>query len=203
GEVVVGAELEPDDALGFVGAGRQHDDRKAGRRLVAADHAADFEPVELRQHQVENYQVRRPRRDRRQCVTPRCSELAGESSFVQVAADERGDVGVVLYDEDSGGHRANCIGGSLHLDGRRGRCGAYVEGVRPVIDAAAGLCRYNSGDVVADTKSPVCLQGWTVHAAMTSSEVTRTGFYEVFAWHRPWCRSPPGGRVMKAFLATV
>src|SRR5262249_21350546 len=25
----------------------------------------------------------------------------------------------------------------------------------------------------------------------------------VFAWHRPWCRSPPGGRVMKAFLATV
>src|SRR5215831_10476485 len=54
-----------------------------------------------------------------------------------------------------------------------------------------------------DPKSARCLQSWTSHAPMTSREVTLAGFCWLFAWHRAWCLHPAGGRVMKAFLATV
>ena len=36
GDVVVGAELEPDDAVGFLGAGGEHDDGKRRGERVAA-----------------------------------------------------------------------------------------------------------------------------------------------------------------------
>ena len=54
-QVVVRAELQPDDAIDLVAARSQHDDR---RRVVgAAQLAADREPVLAGQHQVEHQQV--------------------------------------------------------------------------------------------------------------------------------------------------
>src|ERR1700722_5277366 len=56
GDVVVGAELEPDDLVDLLGLGRQHDDR---HRAAAPQLPADLEPIDPRQHQVEHDEVER------------------------------------------------------------------------------------------------------------------------------------------------
>jgi hypothetical protein len=55
GQIVVGADFQPDDAIHFVALGGQHDDGdRVGRTAQAA---ADGEAVFARQHQVEHDQV--------------------------------------------------------------------------------------------------------------------------------------------------
>ena len=63
-EVIVSAELQSDDSLRLFRARRQHDDRDIGGLLVRADAPADFQPVEMRQHQVEYQEVWRLGRNR-------------------------------------------------------------------------------------------------------------------------------------------
>ena len=53
-DVVVRAELEPDDLVELVVAGSQHDDRDGAARPQAL---ADLEPVEVREHDVEHDEV--------------------------------------------------------------------------------------------------------------------------------------------------
>jgi hypothetical protein len=53
GQIVVGAELESDDAIGDVAASRQHDDRNAARRTHRAtdsqtQHKRRFQPFTRR-----------------------------------------------------------------------------------------------------------------------------------------------------------
>ena len=55
GHVVVGAELEPDDLVELGILGRQHDDRHA---RLGPDDAADLDPRQLGEHQVEQDEVR-------------------------------------------------------------------------------------------------------------------------------------------------
>ena len=54
GDVVVGADLEPGDLVGLAAFRGQHDDRHLAAR---AQLAADFDPVEAGQHQVEDDEV--------------------------------------------------------------------------------------------------------------------------------------------------
>ena len=54
GQVVVGAHLQADDAIGFLAARGQHDDRDVG---VGAQRAAQREAVVAGQHEVEHDQV--------------------------------------------------------------------------------------------------------------------------------------------------
>ena len=54
GDVVVGADLEPGDLVGLAAFRGQHDDRHLAAR---AQLAADLDPVELGQHQVEDDEV--------------------------------------------------------------------------------------------------------------------------------------------------
>ena len=56
GHVVVGAELEPGDAVGLLVAGGQHHDRHV---RVRADPAADLEAVDAGQADVEHDQLHR------------------------------------------------------------------------------------------------------------------------------------------------
>ena len=80
GDVVVGAELEPDDAVGFLGARRQHDDRHCGRGRIGAQRVADLEAVDARQHQVEHQ--RDPAGSRRSVGStsaPRRNAIDGEA----------------------------------------------------------------------------------------------------------------------------
>ena len=83
GDVVVGADLEPGDLVGLAAFRGQHDDRHLAAR---AQLAADFDPVELGQHQVEDDQV----------------EAALLEALQGFAAVERGgDVVAVLAQRDS------------------------------------------------------------------------------------------------------
>ena len=67
-DVVVGAGLEPDHDVDRVGPGGQHHDRD-GRR--PADRPADLEAVEPRQHDVEQDEVERLRREPVQALAAR------------------------------------------------------------------------------------------------------------------------------------
>jgi hypothetical protein len=53
-DIVVRAELEPDDRVDVVGASGQHEDRRVGR---PPDLPADLVAVDLRQHEVEDDEV--------------------------------------------------------------------------------------------------------------------------------------------------
>ena len=99
GHVVVGAELEADDAVGFLGARRQHDDRDRRGRVVGAHDAADFEAVHLRQHQVQDHQVRRMLPDGGERLAPRRQHVGVKSGLAEVVGDQIGDVAVVFHDE--------------------------------------------------------------------------------------------------------
>ena len=68
GQVVVGAELEPEQLVELVVAGREHHDRD---RRVAAQLAGDVEAVEAGQAEVEDDQVGLALADRRQAPTGR------------------------------------------------------------------------------------------------------------------------------------
>ena len=54
-DVVVGAELEPDHLVQLVVAGGEHDDR---HRAAGAEPLADLEPIHVRQHDVEDDEIR-------------------------------------------------------------------------------------------------------------------------------------------------
>ena len=105
GEVVVGAHLEADDALGFVGARGQHDDRNRRRLLVGAQQPADFESVDVRQHHIQHDQIRRFG-----CGPSSSASRPDETRVVVYPALSRyrrhqfRDVGIVLDDQDARGH---------------------------------------------------------------------------------------------------
>ena len=97
--VVVGAELEADDAVGLGAAGGEDDDRDAG---AGADRAADVAAVAVGQVEVEQDQVglealgqlERPRRRARDV---RLEPLAGER-----LGERLGDRALVLDEQDAG-----------------------------------------------------------------------------------------------------
>src|SRR5262249_22715876 len=57
GDVVVRAQFEAENLVELLAAGGQHDDRHVA---AGAEAAADLEPVDLRQHQVEHNEVDLP-----------------------------------------------------------------------------------------------------------------------------------------------
>jgi len=101
-DVVVGAHLEADDALGLFRPGGEHDDRDRGGLLVRANGTADFQAVDLRQHQVQDHQIGRSFSDRDKGVASGRDEIHGEAGLLEIAADELGDIAVVFDDEDAG-----------------------------------------------------------------------------------------------------
>ncbi len=100
GQVIVGADFQPDDAVDVVALGRQHDDRQGF--AAAAQALADGEPVLARQHQVEDHQVVALAREvavhlRRVGHHPHRVAL-----LVQVAVQQVAQAGVVVDDQYPG-----------------------------------------------------------------------------------------------------
>jgi hypothetical protein len=56
-DVVVCSELESDDTIDFFAAGGQHDDRYAARAFMLPQSPADFDPVNVGEHEVEDDKV--------------------------------------------------------------------------------------------------------------------------------------------------
>ena len=56
-DVVVGAELETDDAVELLALGGEHDERQAGGRGIALEQPRELEAVEAGEHQIEHDEV--------------------------------------------------------------------------------------------------------------------------------------------------
>ncbi len=92
-DVVVRAELEPDDAIDLLALRRHHHDRGALRRRLALERATDLGARNVRQHQIEEHQIRRlltrepqpllPTRRRRHVVT--CLSQVVRDHLLQIA----------------------------------------------------------------------------------------------------------------------
>jgi hypothetical protein len=95
-QVVVGAELESGDAVGLLVARRQHQDRDV---RVAADAAADLEPVNVRQAHVEHDDPNRAPFDFHERVLPALGPHHREPVALEIGPDERSDALVVLDHE--------------------------------------------------------------------------------------------------------
>ena len=80
-----------------------------------ADRAADFEAVDLRQHQVEDHQIGWLGRNRGQRVAARRDPLGREPGFGEVMGDELCDVRIVLDDEDARRHARPFYRGRIPL----------------------------------------------------------------------------------------
>ena len=106
GDVVVGAELEARDAIGFFAARRQHDDRDRRGRRIGAQRLADPQAVQPRQHQIEDDEIDRLAPQPRQHVAARRRRLDRVPRACQVMRDQLGDVGVV-FDDENAGHGLN------------------------------------------------------------------------------------------------
>ena len=82
-DVVVGAELEPDDAVGLRAARGEHDHRDAG---FGAQRAADVAAVAVGQHEVEQHEVRADRRARAAAPRRPCRRSSRRSPRARAAA---------------------------------------------------------------------------------------------------------------------
>ncbi len=95
-DVIVGAQLESHDAVCFGSARGEKDDREMGQFGVAADAAANIEPVGIGKHDIENDQVRlfAPAQPQRAFAGLRSRK--SEPFFFKVVLDEMEEVGVIF-----------------------------------------------------------------------------------------------------------
>ena len=154
-DVVVGAQLEADHAVGLVAAGGEHDDRDL---RVAADLAADVEAGAVGKHEVEEDEVGADARGRLDRARGRAGHLEMEPLAGQGLGEGLRDGRLVLDQEDRppagchvhivGGHRPYArrmrLRGARHRGGRRahrggaGR-GSVVAATAPPAAVAAGV----------------------------------------------------------------
>ena len=135
-QVVVGADLEADDLVDVLVARGEHQDRHLG---AAAQTAADLDPVDVGQHQVEDDQRRLLALGFRQRVLPGLGNVHVVARVLEVERDERRDRGFVLDDE----HFLRCVQGHSLQDAR----GVSYPGVgvtRSKLVAASGREWYGS-----------------------------------------------------------
>ena len=99
GEVVVGAHLEPDDAVGLLAPRRQHQD---GRRLVPAgpEFAAEDEPVIAGHHQIEDDEIDGVGLEKAAHLPAVGGSGNAQPVLLEIARDELADLAVVVDDQD-------------------------------------------------------------------------------------------------------
>jgi hypothetical protein len=99
--IVVGAEIEPRDAVHFVGPRRHHDDRQVARVRPRSQDAAHLEAAQDREIQVEDDQVGRVVDDGLQRRVARAHELdARVAVALEGMLDEPADVLFIFNDEN-------------------------------------------------------------------------------------------------------
>jgi hypothetical protein len=100
-DVVVGAEFEAADAIRFFAARGEHDDRRRRRARILADGLAHEQTVHAGQHEVEQDQIGRLRRQPRHHLRSRRHDIRRMSGAFEVVRDQLGDIRVILDDEDA------------------------------------------------------------------------------------------------------
>ena len=96
-DVIVGAEVETDEAVDLLDARRHHHDRHVAE---AAELAADLEPVAAREHQVQENEIGRVRAHPGHDLESICDAMRLEALGPEVIGLERGELGFVLDDQD-------------------------------------------------------------------------------------------------------
>ena len=142
GQIVVGAEFEPDDAVHGVAARGQHQDR---RRRPRADAAADLEPVHVGQHQVEDDGIERLARLTARCRPRRVPAMRhAKARLAEIVLHHLGEARVVFDQQDAVGHHGivagfGWIAALPPLDPLHGRRGIQKPATRFWIPASAGM----------------------------------------------------------------
>ena len=103
-QVVVGAELEADDAVHRLAARRQHEQRQVPRARLAAQLAAEVEAVAVGQHQVEDQRVEARRGEAAARLREAAGRLDLEAGAAEVLDQHRGQAGVVVDKKQARGH---------------------------------------------------------------------------------------------------
>jgi len=97
-DVVVGAQLQPDDGIHVVRTGGEHEDR---RLAAPANLATDVEAILLRQHEVQDHEVRVVPEVERERLVPIARGDHPEALLLEVEPEELHDVRLVVDDEDA------------------------------------------------------------------------------------------------------
>jgi hypothetical protein len=110
--VVIGSQLEADDAIGVVHARGEHDDRHL---TLTPQFLRNFQAINARQHQVKDDQVGLlPTRLDQCCLAVfRCDNRV--PGLLQVRSHELDDFRLVIYHQDFRGHRSTPPSGSRPL----------------------------------------------------------------------------------------
>ena len=99
-DVVVGADLEADDAVDLLALRGAHDHRDVARALLLAQSPADLGAGEIRQHQIEHDHVGQRIGGRaRQALPAAVREPDREALGAQVVLERGGEVDLVLDDQ--------------------------------------------------------------------------------------------------------
>jgi hypothetical protein len=101
-QIVIRADLQPDDSVPLVAAGRQHNDRSSTR--IGAHAAENVEPRHPRQHQIEDDQVRSPLLPNAQRIRAVRYHPRFETRLDQVGLDDPGHRPVILHHQHARGH---------------------------------------------------------------------------------------------------
>ena len=101
GDVVVGAHVEAVQAVALLDPRGEHDHRQIRGRRLAAQLAAELEAGHVRQHPVEQDQVRRALGDQRQRLVGVEGLLDREARPLQIVREELLQRGLVLDHQDS------------------------------------------------------------------------------------------------------
>jgi len=102
GDVIVRAQLQANDPVGFLSLGGEHDDGKVLRLRICPKLSAYFQSVHLRQHEIQDDQIRRLPASPFQ----RLFAILGHAHLVslplQVVRDHPDDVLLILHHQDLG-----------------------------------------------------------------------------------------------------
>jgi hypothetical protein len=100
GDVIVGSHVEADDLVDLFAARGEHQDADAVRAGIAAQLAADLQPIDDRQHQVEDDQVGHQRAGAPQPFASVGRGMNLKALFRQVVTQDFDDRTLVLDEQD-------------------------------------------------------------------------------------------------------
>ena len=103
-DVVIGTGRQPADAVGFLASRRQHDNRDRPRFGLRSQAAAQLNAGNLRQHPVEDNQIRPLLGNQDLGLFPALSMRDAEAFCLQIVAQHLGERLLVLDDQDTCSH---------------------------------------------------------------------------------------------------
>src|ERR1039458_9045163 len=114
GQIIVGAEFQADDAVDILAAGGEHEHRDFG---FEAEAAQDFEAIDAGEHDVEHHQIDAGLQGAFQAAVALIGCLHGKAFAAEELAQERGEFGVVIDQQDVHGSNLPRGGGRGTLRG--------------------------------------------------------------------------------------